>query len=109
MDDKTLLALAQAEREWIVGKRRALHRIPENGFEEYKTQKLITDALEEIGVPYTTERTWVVGLIEGAMPGETVALRADIDALPLDEPQGLSFRSEHPGMMHACGHDAHTA
>ena len=109
MDDLTLKALAEAEREWIVSKRRALHRIPEKGFAEFKTQQLIMDTLDEIGVPYTTERTWVIGLIEGALPGETVALRADIDALPLDEPEGLSFRSEHPGMMHACGHDAHAA
>ncbi len=108
MDDQ-IKALVEAEREWIVGKRRALHRVPEKGFAEFKTQKIITDTLNEIGVPYTTERTWVIGMIEGALPGETVALRADIDALPLDEPEGLSFRSEHPGMMHACGHDAHAA
>ncbi len=109
MDDQRLKALVEAEREWIVSKRRALHRVPEDGFKEFKTQKIIMDALNEIGVPYTTERTWVVGLIEGALPGETVALRADIDALPLEEPEGLDFRSEHPGMMHACGHDAHAA
>lgn len=109
MDDKTLKALAQAERDWIINKRRALHRVPENGFKEFKTQKIIMDALDEIGIPYTTERTWVIGLIEGALPGETVALRADMDALPLDEPEGCPFRSEHPGMMHACGHDAHVS
>ena len=109
MDDSRLKALVEAEREWIISKRRALHRVPEKGFAEFKTQQIIMDALDEIGVPYTTERTWVIGLIKGALPGETVALRADIDALPLDEPGGLPFRSEHPGMMHACGHDAHTA
>lgn len=109
MDDQMLKSLVEAQREWIISKRRELHRVPENGFEEFKTQKIIMDALDEIGVPYQTERTWVVGLIQGAHPGETVALRADMDALPLDEPQGLSFRSEHPGMMHACGHDAHVA
>jgi len=109
MDDLLIKTLVEAEREWIINKRRALHRVPEKGFAEFKTQKIIMDALDEIGVPYTTERTWVIGLIEGALPGETVALRADIDALPLDEPEGLSFRSEHPGMMHACGHDAHAA
>ena len=109
MDDQKLKSLVGAERDWIVNKRRALHRVPENGFAEFKTQKIIMDALDEIGVPYTTERTWVIGLIQGAHPGETVALRADMDALPLEEPEGLSFRSEHPGMMHACGHDAHVA
>lgn len=109
MDDQKLKSLVEAEREWIIAKRRELHRVPENGFEEFKTQKIIMDTLDEIGVPYTTERTWVIGLIKGVLPGETVALRADMDALPLDEPEGLSFRSEHPGMMHACGHDAHVA
>ena len=109
MDDQKLKSLVLAEREWIIEKRRALHRVPENGFSEFKTQKIIMDALDEIGVPYQTERTWVIGLIEGALPGETVAIRADIDALPLEEPEGLPFRSEHPGMMHACGHDAHAA
>ena len=109
MNDLELRALVGAQKDWMIEKRRLLHRIPERGFEEYKTQRAIMDALEEIGIPYQTERTWVIGLIEGSEPGETVALRADIDALPLVEPQGCAFRSEHEGMMHACGHDAHTA
>ncbi|MBQ2834742.1 MAG: M20/M25/M40 family metallo-hydrolase [Clostridia bacterium] len=109
MEDSKLRALVEAQGDWIIEKRRALHRIPERGFAEYKTQKVIMDALDEIGVPYTTERTWVIGLIEGALPGEVIALRADMDALPIEEPEGCPFRSEHPGMMHACGHDAHTA
>lgn len=109
MDDHQLKALVEAEKDWIINMRRTLHRIPEDGFKEFKTQQAIMDALDEIGVPYTTERTWVIGLIEGAHPGETVAIRADIDALPLVEPEGCSFRSEHEGMMHACGHDAHAA
>ena len=109
MNDNELRALVEAQSEWMIDVRRRLHRVPERGFQEYKTQKIITDALDEIGVSYTTERTWVIGLIEGALPGDTVGIRADIDALPVDEPQGCPFRSEHPGMMHACGHDAHTA
>ena len=109
MEDRELRALVEAQRDWIVGMRRRLHRIPERGFQEFKTQQAVTDALREIGVPYTTERTWVIGLIEGALPGDVVALRADMDALPIEEPEGCPFRSEHPGMMHACGHDAHTA
>lgn len=109
MDEIDVRALAAAQREWVIEMRRALHRIPELGFEEYKTQALIAAKLAELGIPYTTERTWVVGLIEGALPGKVVALRADIDALPIDETGDLPFRSEHPGRMHACGHDAHTA
>lgn len=109
MDYMELKRLVEAEADWIIAMRRKLHRIPEDGFKEFKTQQAVMDALDEIGVPYHTERTWVIGLIEGEHPGETVALRADMDALPLDEPEGCPFRSEHPGMMHACGHDAHTA
>lgn len=109
MDVNALKEMIETERDWIVAMRRRLHRIPEPGFAEYKTQQAIMEALDEIGVPYTTERTWVVALIEGAYPGKTIAIRADIDALPLQEPEGCSFRSEHEGMMHACGHDAHTA
>lgn len=109
MDDRELRSLVEAEKDWMIAMRRKLHRIPERGFSEFKTQRAIMDVLDEIGIPYTTERTWVIGLIEGAIPGVTVALRADMDALPLDEPESCPFRSEHPGMMHACGHDAHTA
>ena len=109
MEDRELRALVDAQKDYIVNMRRKLHRIPERGFAEFKTQKAVMEALDEIGIPYTTERTWVIGLIEGAFPGETVALRADMDALPIEEPEGCAFRSEHPGMMHACGHDAHTA
>lgn len=109
MDYTQIAALAQAQQEWVVAMRRKLHRIPEDGFQEFKTQQAIMEALDEIGIPYTTQRTWLVGLIEGAFPGETVAIRADMDALPIQEPEGCPFRSEHPGMMHACGHDAHTA
>ena len=109
MEDHALRALVEAQKDWIVNIRRKLHRIPERGFDLFKTQKVVMDALDEIGIPYTTERTWVIGLIEGKLPGGVVALRADMDALPIDEPQGCPFASEHPGMMHACGHDAHTA
>lgn len=107
MDDCELGALVEAQKNWMVDIRRRLHRIPERGFAEVKTQQVIMETLDALGIPYTTERTWVVGVIEGALPGQVVALRADMDALPLEEPEGLPFRSEHPGMMHACGHDAH--
>lgn len=109
MNREELQKLAEATCPWTIEKRRALHRIPEEGFREFKTQKLICENLDELGIPYTTERTWVVGLIEGAQPGRTIGLRADIDALPVAEPAGCSFRSEHEGWMHACGHDVHTA
>ena len=109
MDVQQLKILVEAQKDWIINLRRKLHRIPEDGFKEFKTQRIIMDTLDEIGVPYTTERTWVVALLEGGHPGETVAIRADMDALPIVEPEGCPFRSEHEGMMHACGHDAHVA
>ncbi|MBQ2957511.1 MAG: amidohydrolase, partial [Clostridia bacterium] len=107
MTDMELRARVEREKEWIIQMRRRLHRIPEKGFQEFKTQKAVMEALDEMGVPYTTERTWVIGLIEGELPGDTVGIRADMDALPVEEPVGCEFRSEHRGMMHACGHDAH--
>ena len=109
MNREELQKLAAEIYPWTVERRRALHRIPEKGFCEFKTQQLICETLEELKIPYNIEKTWVVGLIEGALPGRTIALRADIDALPVTEPTGCPFRSEHDGWMHACGHDVHTA
>ena len=109
MNINDLYCEAKKIESWIVEKRRALHRIPETGFCEFKTQALITRTLGELGIPCTTERTWVIGTIEGGRPGVTVALRADMDALPVTEPQGCEFRSEHEGWMHACGHDFHVS
>lgn len=109
MKEREIKRLADQVQDWMVETRRQLHQIPELGFEETKTQRLICQKLDEIGVPYQCERTWVVGLIQGGEEGGTVALRADIDALPLEENTQLPFCSRHPGKMHACGHDAHTA
>ena len=109
MNDDELRSLVAAQQDFMVDVRRRLHQIPEPGFAEVKTQRLTMDTLDALGIPYTTQRTWVIGTIQGKLPGDTVALRADMDALPLDEPEGCPFRSAHEGMMHACGHDAHTA
>ena len=98
---------AKAIAPWIVETRRALHRIPENGFSEFKTQALLMERLKAMGIPFETHRTWIVAEIIGGQPGPTVALRADMDALPVTEPEGCPFRSEHEGWMHACGHDMH--
>lgn len=109
MDIHVLYDSAQSIASWITGIRRDLHRIPETGFAEFKTQAYICSVLDSLSIPYTTERTWVIGEIVGAFPGPVIGLRADIDALPVTEPETCSFRSEHEGWMHACGHDAHTA
>ena len=98
---------AQQIAPWLVETRRALHRVPENGFQEFKTQALLMHQLTAMGIPFETHRTWIVADIHGEYPGPTVALRADMDALPVTEPQGCPFRSAHEGWMHACGHDMH--
>ncbi|TVR61399.1 MAG: amidohydrolase [Spirochaetaceae bacterium] len=95
--------------EWLVGIRRELHRTPELGNVEFETAARIELELNRLGVEYERTDTAIVGLIRGERPGRTVALRADIDALPINEQTGLSFASAIDGKMHACGHDAHTA
>jgi len=94
----------------IVTLRRAIHRRPELGFEENETQALIERELDAIGIPHRrAARTGVVGILRGSRPGRVAALRADMDALPVNERSGVPFASEIDGKMHACGHDAHVA
>jgi amidohydrolase len=106
---KEILQEALAMQDWLTGIRRTLHRIPEPGNEEIKTSQAICAQLDALGIPYTRIGTGVTGLLEGATPGRCIALRADMDALPIEEPQDRPYASQHPGYMHACGHDAHMA
>ncbi|HWR39993.1 MAG TPA: M20 family metallopeptidase [Patescibacteria group bacterium] len=106
----TILERATRFSDRMTEIRRELHRYPEVAFKEYRTSKLIAKVLTETGIevlPWGGE-TGVVGLLQG-MPGPVVALRADIDALPLQEENEFAHRSQIDGMMHACGHDFHTA
>ncbi|RUS43523.1 amidohydrolase [Cohnella sp. AR92] len=95
----------------LVAIRRQLHANPELSHEEFQTTDWIRGWLEEAGVRILdySLRTGVIAEIGGARPGPTIALRADIDALPVQEETGLPFASQKPGRMHACGHDYHTA
>jgi hippurate hydrolase len=101
--------------EWMQDIRRAIHQYPELANQEHRTQRYICEKLQELGIPYRTEglHTGIVATI-GAPASEDsdtpcVALRADLDALPVDEKTGLAFASKLPGLMHACGHDGHVA
>ncbi|WP_027624246.1 M20 metallopeptidase family protein [Clostridium lundense] len=104
------LELANKYYNWMVELRRDFHRHPEPSFKEYRTSKRIKEELEKMGLQATTiGETGVVALLKGDKEGKVVALRADIDALSVNEETGLEFSSEVPGMMHACGHDCHAA
>jgi amidohydrolase len=89
--------------------RRELHRHPELSGHEQRTMERISQELKTLGIVHETgvAGTGIVGLIEGPSGGPCIALRADMDALPVSEATGLSFASEEPGVMHACGHDVH--
>ncbi len=91
--------------------RQYLHRYPELSFKEYETSKFIQQQLTNLGIPYEVlANTGVVGVIEGKQPGKRViALRADIDALPITEENEVNYASQNAGIMHACGHDVHSA
>lgn len=95
----------------IVDFRRDLHRHPELSFEEHRTQSRIVTFLESLGVAHwTAANTGVIAEFPGKYAdAPRVVLRADIDALPIEEQTGLPFQSENPGVMHACGHDGHTS
>lgn len=101
---------AQALGPWMTQVRRTLHRWPEPGNREFRTADLVERELTAMGLtPVRLLDTAVTAEISGPKPGKTMALRADLDALPLTERTGLPYASENPGMMHACGHDLHTA
>ncbi len=94
----------------IIKIRRFLHENPELSGEEYKTAKYIRSKLDEYGIEYKASAdTGTVAIIRGTKPGKTVLLRADIDALPVTELSDVDFKSKNDGIMHACGHDIHTA
>ncbi len=96
--------------EKIIEDRRYLHENPELSSQEFQTQKYIIKQLEELDIPYEkVGTTSLVGHIKGGKKGKTVALRADIDALPIIEQSGALYSSKKDGLMHACGHDAHTS
>lgn len=94
---------------WMVKTRRHLHAHPELSFQEYETSLFIQSELKQLGIPYEVVcDTGIVALIHGTESGDTIALRADIDALPIQEQNQVDYKSKNDGVMHACGHDVHT-
>lgn len=102
-----LLALAPRMTEW----RRQIHAWPELGFEEERTSALVAEVLRGLGLEVHggLGGTGVVAVIDSGKPGLSIGLRADMDALPMDEHNDLPFRSQRPGVAHTCGHDGHTS
>ena len=111
-DPQSIIAdRAAALQPMLVALRRDLHAHPELAFKETRTAARVTAELTRLGIPHQTGVgvTGVVGTIQGGAPGPTLAIRADMDALPIAEQTGLPFASTIPGLMHACGHDLHTS
>ena len=110
LQDKELARIRELYEPWLIKTRRHLHQHPELSDQEYETQKFIRARLAEMGVEhYPIARTGVVGIIRGLEGGNTVGLRADIDALPMQDRKDVPYRSQNPHVCHSCGHDAHTA
>jgi amidohydrolase len=109
MESGSLLEEARALQDTLAALRRRIHQHPELGFQEVETSKLVAETLATMGLEVQTAvaKTGVVGQL--GEDGPMVALRADMDALPISEASGVPYTSRVPGVMHACGHDAHTA
>lgn len=106
-----LKASVKKYEEEMIAFRRDLHQHPELQWEEFRTTQKVADEMDKLGIPYRkTVPTGLIAELVGGKPGKTVALRADMDALPVQElNEGLAYKSLEDGKMHACGHDAHTA
>jgi len=101
----------EAIKESIISTRRDIHQHPELAFNEHRTAKLVAERLKSLGIDVQTGvgKTGVLGTLKGKNSGKTIALRADMDALPMQEIGDLPYKSQNDGIMHACGHDGHTA
>lgn len=106
----TIDELAKVNKDYVINLRREFHKNPEASFKEFNTSKRIKEELDKMEIEYVScASTGVVATIKGNYPGKTVALRADIDALSVQELSNIEYKSLVPGMMHACGHDGHAS
>lgn len=103
--------LARSVEDYAIDLRRRIHQNPELSFKEFETTALIVEELQDNGLEVVQwdDFTGAVGLLRGSKPGPTIGLRADIDALPIQEETDVPYKSKNPGVMHACAHDAHAA
>lgn len=109
--------LCENVKDYVIEIRRSLHQIPELGLNNPKTRDLICAELDKMGIPYQVnsvvhngvQDTSVIGFIQGKNTDKVIALRADVDGLPVTEMLNVDYKSTHPGQMHACGHDNHCA
>ncbi len=109
MNIETLKKNTKEIHPWLIEVRNDFHQYPELGKKEFRTQQKISEYLTEMGIKHTKiAGTGIVGIIEGKGAGKVVAIRADIDALPMQDKKNVPYKSRNEGMMHACGHDAHT-
>jgi amidohydrolase len=105
-----ILDKAKEVEKYVIAFRRELHENPELSGQEFKTQEKIMRELDKLGIPYEKAgNTSIIATLKGKKSGKTIALRGDIDALPVQEETKVEFASKTPGLMHACGHDAHAA
>ncbi|MEM0105828.1 MAG: amidohydrolase, partial [Zestosphaera sp.] len=108
--EERIIRLSKSLSDYVISLRRDIHMFPELRFEEFRTAQLVADVLESMNIEVVkTAGTGVVGVIKGRGNGRVVALRADMDALPIQEENDVPYRSRVAGKMHACGHDAHVA
>ena len=111
MEINKIKQIAEKYSNNVLEYRRYLHKHPELSFNEFNTSEYITDFLSKNRIQFKKgiAKTGILAVIEGSKPGKTIALRADIDALPITEQNNCDYKSENNGVMHACGHDVHTA
>ena len=111
IDIARILELTDKYEDQVIANRRKIHENPELAFEEYETSAFVKSELKNYGIEIQegTPGTGVVGILEGKSAGKVLLLRADMDALPIEEAGELEFKSKNKGVMHACGHDVHTA
>ena len=106
----TIAELAAKYEQYVIDMRREFHENPELSHHEERTVRRIREELDKLGIPnITVGHNNVIGTLEGGKPGKKIAIRADIDALPVAEANEVPYKSKVEGVMHACGHDGHAA